>query len=105
MDERDIHEIAKIAAREAIEEYTRAHACRFTEEEAKTLHEINDAKVAEKADAGTMRVIMIIGKDAQDITKTLRRKLLTLIVVVLILSLGFLLGPACVKWITGLAIK
>ena len=58
-----VRETAKAVMKEA------GHLCHFDEEERKKLHAFNDVLDTEKADHGTLMVIVQFGKSIQNITR------------------------------------
>jgi hypothetical protein len=75
--------IAKAVAREALDEFIKERPCFFTTEERATLHAFHEVMGEEEANHGTLRIIVQFGKSFQDITKTLRRAGLLLLLLIL----------------------
>jgi hypothetical protein len=86
-DERLDELIAK-SATSAVKEFTKNHPCRFTDEEASMVHKQHEAHSEEGADAGTWRIIIQMGKSYQDVTRSMRR--FGVAVILFISLLGFL---------------
>lgn len=92
LTEERIAQICQNAAVNAVEEFARAHPCRLNDHERGVVHALSDAIVEEKANHGTLRIIVQIGKSYQDITGSIRRFGMWVIVAVIVFF-GVKLGP------------
>jgi len=92
LTEAKINEICDHAAKKAVAEFNKAHPCRLTDEDRGNIHALSDAIRDEKANHGTLRVIVQIGKSYQDITGSIRRFGI-FIVLVIVLIFGIKNGP------------
>ena len=95
----ETQEIIDAAAKKAVAEFAKERPCRFDDDTAKTVHEIHDAKIAESADSQTFRIIIQMGKSWQDITKSMRKSGMGLVILLLLLMAGKIGVPALMNWI------
>jgi hypothetical protein len=92
LTEARITQICQNAAVNAVEEFDRVHPCMLTEEDRGNIHALSDAIRDEKANHGTLRIIVQIGKSYQDITGSLR-KFGMFIILLLVLLFGIKHAP------------
>ena len=87
-----ITEICNEAAARAVAAFALEHPCRLNEYERGIVHTLADAITEEKANHGTLRVIVQIGKSYQDITGSIRKFGIFLLFIIVVIA-GVKLGP------------
>lgn len=92
MSDSDLERIAKRAAKEAVKEFAVEHPCRLSEAERGHVHALADAIEEEGANNGTIRVVIQFGKTFQDVTKSIRRAGVAVLVIIVVAVIG-MFGP------------
>ncbi len=98
LKESHLREIVKDASLAAIAEHQKMISCHFNEHERKDLHALSDALREEGGNHGTFRVLIQLGTSFQDITKTLRKAGIVLLLLILVVA-GASNWPEILKWI------
>ena len=97
LTEERISEICQNAARNAVAQFATEHPCRLNDAERGIIHALSDAIEEEKANHGTLRVIVQIGKSYQDITGSVR-KFGIFIIFLLVIFFGIKNAPELMKF-------